>query len=1174
MRRLLFAFMWLALFGLILNFQIAGAATISPLDGFDPDVNGVVRACIEQPDGKILIGGDFTKVNQRSLNNIARLNPDGTLDNTFNPGTGAGGYYDSHISALAIQTNGKILAGGYFGLFNGKRHYCIARLNTDGSVDDSFNAVAPWTGSIHALESGKILVTSDHNLVQFNEDGSIDHSFSCPINGVFSIGAVLSDGKILVLNGDVYRLNPDGSIDGSFHFADLSNPSISALDVQPDGKIVIAGSVDNAYKPYVARINPDGSIDNSFQKPTNDKYGQVFAVKILSDGNIFIHGNLSSYNGIPLRNMAMLNPNGILKKTFELQSVAPRNSWAPYARFTVQRDGRIIIAGGINSFNGALCHNILRINETCSMDGNFNFDTGANSTVTTIVRDHTGKTLIGGDFTNVLGHERSYIARINPDGSLDFGFNADLNGSVRGIAEQRDGKLVIGGDFTTAAGKNRNRIARLNPDGTVDSSFDPGEGANGRINAIGIQSDGTIIVAGDFTSIGGISLMRVAALKPDGSVDTTFAPPSPPNNFNFEINTLAILPRDKIAVGGFICFAILNPHGSISSYPELDTHYFYLYSLAVHDGSLFAGGDHFYTSKPFSEGFVSKLNIDGSYDHSFYSNRFNAPIKSFAFQTDGKLIIGGDFDETYPNISVKHLARLNTNGSLDTSFKGSGTNSSVFAISVQDDDKILIGGAFEEVDGWDRLRFARINSDGTVDVPYCFAGTGADGAAYAISVHPDNRVIIGGAFETLNQASRPHLASLDEAGWPAAEFNPESAPNGNVLCSAAQQDGGTIIAGEFTKIGNTTRNRIAKLNAAGELDPDFRPGSGANGSIYSMGIQPDGMLLIGGDFTQFNGANHGRVARINPDGSLDAGFNPDANGRVGAVGLQPDGKVVIGGAFTSVGGAGCAFIARLTANGTPDENFIGNAHADRPIEALMIQPDARIVVAGQFHSINGVSRHHIARLDPDGTIDVGFNLDVNADIHTLSLQADGSIVLGGNFTMVNGSPRNGIARILPDGWLDATYDPGAGANNAVRAIALDARGKLLMGGDFTTINGLPRNHIARLSNPTAASQSLILDHNETVTWSLGGSFPLPYQVLFEHSYDGVWWEKLGWGVPMPGVGYKLSGFRLPILMNHYVRATGFVTGGLNNGSVSLVQSTLLAYIKPSRNAAREWMLYN
>lgn len=433
------------------------------------------------------------------------------------------------------------------------------------------------------------------------------------------------------------------------------------------------------------------------------------------------------------------------------------------------------------------------------------------------------------------------------------------------------------------------------------------------------------------------------------------------------------------------------------------------------------------------------------------------------------------------------------------------------------------------------------------------------------------------------------------------DFNP--GPNDRVLSTALQGDSKIIIAGDFTRVGDADHHSIARVNADGSLDAAFDPN--VSGHILSVAVQPDDRIIIGGEFTSVGGQTRHRLARLNPDGSLDAGFNPDIGGgsspAVYSTALQPDGKIVIGGSFTSVGGAGRNRIARLNPDGTLDEAF--NPGASGTVRGVAVQADGKIIVAGQFGSVAGTTRNRLARVSPEGALDDGFDPNMNSHVNGVALQTDGKIIVGGEFTAVGSETRNYIARLDPAGTLDDKFDPDASAQ--VRCIAVQVDGKILIGGDFVTLNttGLKpaaRNRIARLStdgavddtfNPNAGSlvytvsvqtdgnvliggsftavgqqsrgriarlfndaapQSLTIPTPGRVQWLRGGASPDTLRVSFDVFAEGsAAWSPLGRGARIVG-GWELTGLTLPAAGK--VRARAFTTGGQYNGSAGFAEA--------------------
>src|SRR5258707_458735 len=283
-------------------------ATAGDLDpSFDPGIGvttgGTVNAVAVQSDGKIVLGGSFSLYNGVARNRLARINSDGSLDSSFNPGAGAnGGNPNATVNALAVQSDGKILIGGSFGSYNGVSRRNIARINSDGSLDTSFTPGSALNNTVFALaiqNDGKILAggafVSQNRIARFNPDGSVDGTFQTDTNSTVSAIAIQSDGKI-VLGGSftftstgqtyVVRLNSNGSVGTSFNpfICSTSNGGIFALAIQPDGKIVIGGRFRRNATTYIlARLNSDGSFDSFAGLVPNSGFA-VFAVALQSDG--------------------------------------------------------------------------------------------------------------------------------------------------------------------------------------------------------------------------------------------------------------------------------------------------------------------------------------------------------------------------------------------------------------------------------------------------------------------------------------------------------------------------------------------------------------------------------------------------------------------------------------------------------------------------------------------------------------------------------------------------------------------------------------------------------------------------------------------------------------------------------------------------------------------------
>jgi uncharacterized delta-60 repeat protein len=277
------------------------------------------------------------------------------------------------------------------------------------------------------------------------------------------------------------------------------------------------------------------------------------------------------------------------------------------------------------------------------------------------------------------------------------------------------------------------------------------------------------------------------------------------------------------------------------------------------------------------------------------------------------------------------------------------------------------------------------------------------------------------------------------------------------------------------------RSRIARLNENGTLDGNFSAtGAGVDGTIHAIVRQPDGKILIGGSFITYNGlVDRAGIARLNEDGTLDESFDPGigVDGTVYTIALQPDDKILIGGEFTSYNGVGSGSIARLEINGDLDESFNPGGMGVTGVYAITLQPNGKVLIGGSFIRYNGTARDRIARLNADGSLDTEFNPGMGASsivysVYSVAVQpADGKVLIGGSFGTYAGTARNRLARLNANGSLDTEFDPGMGANDAVRALVLQSGDKVLIGGEFDAYNGSPRAYIARVvavcTQPTA-----------------------------------------------------------------------------------------------------------
>ncbi|WP_129632463.1 hypothetical protein [Candidatus Oscillochloris fontis] len=390
---------------------------------------------------------------------------------------------------------------------------------------------------------------------------------------------------------------------------------------------------------------------------------------------------------------------------------------------------------------------------------------------------------------------------------------------------------------------------------------------------------------------------------------------------------------------------------------------------------------------------------DGGLDTTFLpevKGLSNGIINTSAIQPDGKIIIGGSFYTVNGVDRRYYIARLNVNGSLDTSFSPL-FNGVINAVFIQKDEKILVSGSFNQVNGFSRSYLVRINSDGSLDdtfnVTLSYSSSGV-----SIVEQPDGKILIAGEFVTVNGASARYIARLNENGSLDASFNTGSGPSsllkGAIFDSINEK---IVIYGNFTQYNNTPRTYVARLNLDGSLDPSFAPGLDAY--VETLLVQPDGKLIIGGQFSTVNITSRPNIARFNADGNLDSTFDPGTGmrltygpGIVSSLALQPDGKILVGGLFSKINGVNTPCMARLNANGSLDNSFsIGTGLNDCYYEQrYLFFNTGKILLTGPFTTINGISRPYIARLN-NTLPGYSSNPDLNSTINVGTAPIGGSV---------------------------------------------------------------------------------------------------------------------------------------------------------------------------------------
>jgi uncharacterized delta-60 repeat protein len=769
-----------------------------------------------------------------------------------------------------------------------------------GSVDASFNPTVTYAGSV----PNAVVVQSDGKIViggVFNFAGGVEHS--C-----------------------VVRLNADGSADTSFNAQ--TDAEVSALALQSDGKILLGGyfgKVNGTARAGIARLNADGTLDPTFNPGTGAGTNTpsladsvaVTAIAIQGDGKIVLGGSFDHFNDVAHAGLARLNSNGSLDAAFTpMVAESEGGNFQTVLAIVIQPDGRILFGGNFQTVNGSALSGLARLKSDGTLDSAFNPQVAS---VNSIALQSDGKIVAGGFFTAAHGSPRKSVARFNSDGSLDMAFNpgAAFTYDVWGantVVVQSDGKIIVGGGFSTKpqGAFQPNSIIRVNSDGSLDNTFigttsrgisDGDFGDPQQVSAAAVLPSGKIIVLGDFSLVDGVKEPGCAQMNSDGTLDLGFQTQFQSRAFLFD---LAVQKDDKIVIGG--AFAFVNGAPS------------YAMARLKADGSLDS------TFVPdFGLGPAANLDV------TVYMS-----VQHLAVQNDGKVLYSAfKLVRTMSNTDVvtsNPFGRLNADGSMDPTFNVTFDSTSAFLSNIvpQTDGKILIAGDFNEVDGVARASFARINADGSLDTnfqPPALLGVGPSGTPATaqiskIVVQPDGKILLGGTFALTDTTKPVDVVRLNSDGGLDSSFTAalplvedQNFQQPDVFDFALQPDGKVLVAGGFSLATQQQGGDFVRLNSDGSLDNSF---NGLRG-VSRILVQPDGKILVGGDFS-LNGAARNGLARVNSDGRVDPSFTVLINDHsryavvpnfVFAFGLQADGKIVVAGTFDTVNGTTHTSLVRL-----------------------------------------------------------------------------------------------------------------------------------------------------------------------------------------------------------------------------------------------------------------------
>lgn len=852
-------------------------ATNGTLASFDAGFSSAIADVVRQTDGKTLVGGSFTTISNGLVNRkyLVRFNADLTLDTGFTNGIGTGP--DNSVSDIALQPNGKILIAGSFTTVNGKAGTrAVARLNADGSVDDSFVSQAAnfTSGSlVDLLPDGRILLVvggqyggHSASLYRLASSGVVDTTFT---NSLSSITALLVQNNNSILVGGTFatvygtarpmlaRLADNGRLDptflsGSTNGTGYNQPRITTLALQDNGKILAGGNF-LSFGPFVnglARFNADGTPDTSFlfQQGIGDGLNAfIYRITSFADGRIAVGGNFTTWEGVAENGLVILNGDTV-PLAFSVHPVSqfvPSGTTVQFAAQTVgtspvtyrwYRGATPLTDGG--NIAGATTSNLTVTGATLS-------DTNFYSVIATNLTGGTRTSLpaelfilsqpvfreqpVGG----ISFVSNSFILRATVLGLGNIGYRWLMNsnvltGATNASLVYTNLSLTNSGFFQLVASNSLGVVTSsvaqlivLPPPATLSTTWPHPAGAGGRINSIVPLGDGRVVIGGSFSAVGpagnSTSRANLALLETNGTANTTFNP-APDGQVN-------VVVRD--GVGGFLV-----------------------------GGSFFNIGGQ-------SRGNFARLNSDGSLDATFLANLGSGPnqiVYDIGVQADGKILLGGSFS-TVSGQSYPTIVRLNSTGTIDASFRLTQQFAQqIQTLAVRADGLIYVGGSLTVSN---RQNIIRLNPNGSVDLSFT---ANTDYSVNKLTALADGGMVVGGFFSTVNGAAAPNFARLSASGgivpgWPLAT------PNQQVQSMVLQPNGRLVIAGAFATVG-AQRAQIARYETDGSLDTSFVPGTGFGGSGPSaLALEADGRIWVGGSFTTYSGTAVNRLVLLAGDPS-------------------------------------------------------------------------------------------------------------------------------------------------------------------------------------------------------------------------------------------------------------------------------------------------------------------
>lgn len=691
---------------------------------------GSVRVVRFQPDGKILIAGSFSYAGNTAASGLFRLNTDGTLDTSFDIGKGV----NSEIYDILVLADGKMLIGGYFTTFNGQPAKYLARLNSDGSLDTTFNAGGAGPSDvvfrIVQRPGGGFLIkgffqqynsTLRSYLAAIQSDGTLDPTFSSEAGNFFSGSCgsrtsieIMEDGKIL--HADCYgpgmvRFNADGTKDDTFLFPTNIVPYSAKILPVSGGKFLVYGRYSTFEADgsviRIAQFNSDGSKDASFTPYTANN--DIYNVALTSDNKLMVTRWLGS-DLILIRLLA----NGTVDGTFTTVNLGSGTSTPTPASYSlaINTDGSMWL-GGNNLTVAAQNQSLFKLNANGTISATQVPTVLTAASIYDATLDTNGNILVLGDFTRVNNVSKRHMARITATGVLDATFvpaitniptsrfSPDVNAKVR---VQSDGKIIVAAPGMTVSGvAGAQTIARLTPTGARDATFSSTlPNLNTYINLMEVRSDNKILVGGDFL-YDGTPTGDLVLLQANGANDPGFV--VNPATLNFRPYTAIILEDNTILVGGsaaaggnLIKLSSTGAHLTDFVWNEVVNNFSldYLTPFSItktNEGFLVGGRVNAYSSN--TPDVLVHLDPTGKPQKDFRASQQSLYITTSVLKLDNGTILYGGVAHTSTLNGLRFVNSTGKQGTLPF-LPIQGVIQKILRVSAT---QIVVFGSFQQVDG-------------------------------------------------------------------------------------------------------------------------------------------------------------------------------------------------------------------------------------------------------------------------------------------------------------------------------------------------------------------------------------------------------------------------------------------------------------------------------------------